>query len=1648
MDSPKIVLGLKAEKRGTQQTEESSDGCFFSSSSEGENLKISKQVPVFALKPQEKKKKIVGFSDASSRVTNILSILEKQKIPQKYSGPVFFIPEDQFSQENQTLIHKYAIKQIDTLPLNPDDFDDVFSAQIDIIHFIRDKTLNLHKYEDVSIDPRITSLIQFLIASMEKDKGVSCYYYLTSLEECLKCPSYAPISTIFPDFSIQDIINKIALDLVALFPRHPILPSVIHNLSTYCPEAIKAIDLIDQDTDDENSDSFFEFIKSNKMKLSTAPTVMTIEEEVHENVLDFANCQAKIETLAIAVTEPPETMTYILDDEGHSSYSATQFSEWLESLRPVISSNELPMTNWRSSIAYDPTLPYMSAPMSLPVENVTVQRMMTNSAHYYIGLYSYLVNQQKLLNALPMDPSADFFHLYYPTLQFLNQSTNNPVTRGCLFPNLIIYEHEAHNAMISHAGEIQQSYEKLLELIPNDQIERKSLKPIANKRKLPELAVSYSTNIVHLLAAADIEFIIDGRSPLTGGRISQPPSLKSVTHPISIRTLRATYLYEAYSTMDLPPFYAFRVGFGAALAYIDVDPYVSCSIMFELVYLVHKVMGTFSRTPIIRSSVLFFAETLERSDRYYHATLAFDNYFLSDIKDTNSSTAIAQMAQRNGDTIRALFFYTSSLKTLIQQSKIDESLYLGQTIAQIYTENGMMHLAVSLLSFLLRKPYNLAVRENFKIIDPQLKGTQRLTRPSLVSSFPDFVPRKNAINTMLVCCSYIDTLIRMRHYKAAEYTIESLQNAMEAPVLQNIIGYLKSRLFLKTNRYQQCVQSLPKLDVRHMARSATHISLLSGASFDACGAVVSMMMRGTLDRMMFRETIAWSEFFIYLKGTLREIGCGYLWRGMAFSMAYFNSSSFPEKVQFEAELIENQKKFLSYKKPTRDFTLNEIASEAISCFVVARHCFEKVGSTRKEIEASLNFCDIILHHFFDTNPVIKNALQHIDNPENKSTFNLDSEEKEIKSPEDLHLQQPALLTIPVQKHYKDLPKLTERTISSENALDECLRCLQFCEKNANRLMSITLIIYTQVLLAKVYFMLNKMADYKTYFDFAFTTIKKLCLGPHFVPVNISTYALKTFEHSMENLVELLAYSDKDFINDHLLIFDLLSDIKCLIGNRLRNIDTGLPTPIYSSAEMDFEVLSLKNPRLPSFENVLVESGYDIDQTKKSIEARERSLDNLFSCINANIRLYETQKIDSDTVHIRNRGVCKEILKTIESIQEASEGNIATDVKFSTLLRHNKASSRTVLVQRLFNGILVYIPMTGQKRICRFNDGHFATLKSILIEAMGSKINFDMTDNFLPKSFFECLLGYVLVDKKGSADKFNNPALYLSTLLDIKEKIFGVLLRSCTILQQAFPIKDDELPIDNSWFSKKKGRFITVAPCPDLSINFVVSHSLQSLPLEIMFRESLVTRVSSFTSLVLPQSRRSVVGALKVVVYRRIVNDRKKARWDGIQRSAEIVRSAIYAFGSAEPSKPYVDELERTLPYIFPLFSSNKNTDYYANIFKFCNFREIKPNATPSPECGSLLYIFTYADLCEMPMLVERIFREVANAFCLFIPANQIRAAFDIMKDMFERQKSRSESNDANQRKIFKQQEDFVCAMQLTLIKILQVPIPLFYPVSA
>ena len=144
---------------------------------------------------------------------------------------------------------------------------------------------------------------------------------------------------------------------------------------------------------------------------------MRIENKV-VNPLDFSGAQIKQDTLTVSLTEPPNTMTYYLDEDlSKSTLSATQFSDWIVSMRKIFSSNDLPMVNWRTSIQYGDgnqmnqsqlndnqyqanslnlaaeNLKYLSAPSNMPGDNDVVIPHEITDFEYYLNLYTSLLDE-------------------------------------------------------------------------------------------------------------------------------------------------------------------------------------------------------------------------------------------------------------------------------------------------------------------------------------------------------------------------------------------------------------------------------------------------------------------------------------------------------------------------------------------------------------------------------------------------------------------------------------------------------------------------------------------------------------------------------------------------------------------------------------------------------------------------------------------------------------------------------------------------------------------------------------------------------------------------------------------------------------------------------------------------------------------------------------------------------------------------------------------------------------------------------------------------------------------------------------------------------------------------------------------------------
>lgn len=151
---------------------------------------------------------------------------------------------------------------------------------------------------------------------------------------------------------------------------------------------------------------------------------------------------------------------------------------------------------------------------------------------------------------------------------------------------------------------------------------------------------------------------------------------------------------------------------------------------------------------------------------------------------------------------------------------------------------------------------------------------------------------------------------------------------------------------------------------------------------------------------------------------------------------------------------------------------------------------------------------------------------------------------------------------------------------------------------------------------------------------------------------------------------------------------------------------------------------------------------------------------------------------------------------------------------------------------------------------------------------------------------------------------------------------------------------------------------------------------------------------------------------------------------------------------------YVDGEERSVCFPFPLFSSNQENEFYETKYKFGDFIDVHPNAFPCKI--SALFVFTYSDLCEMPLMLERMMSEFPFAYYMFIPCQFVRDAFALMIPIYERQEKRMAYADAHVRDcipppniglqlVMKVPFDFITCLQTTLIHSLGCPIPIIVP---
>ncbi|KAK8890400.1 hypothetical protein M9Y10_035176 [Tritrichomonas musculus] len=1402
-----------------------------------------------------------SLEEALPRINNFLSRLKELDIGpnlQTYVGDIYFIPENAAPIELSSLLlqlHR-AIKEKNENEKN-NIYNQIFStdfstfpetilAQIELLKWIKEEKVDLESFLNSRVDSRILSLIHFVLAKDQETK-VSAYHLISSIEEMLKFPMLAPISAFFLDFNIQKILKQLAIELVELFPRNPILPSCIEKISEFSPESRTALDLIptsDDDSTDDFSSDFFESLKPN----TNAQPVITLHSNTETNFLDFSS---EFSRPIITLTEPPTTVTYKLEN-GSNQMGMPFFQEWVESLRVCQYDDDFISNFMRSR---EPT--------------------------------SYI-------SELPETADISLISYHLPVIHLLNSNSYTIIDKGSPFPQLLKAEFQIQDALLHNKTDVfNQSLAylaKFSEQLPiknKNRYSKKSseliekIKPLEKLRKLPKVIQKPNDEIEKALAISDFEIAIHGRSLLTLAPICKILPDLNLSSTIVNNHWRAKLLYNMYANNNFTPYISYRISFALALNLMDRDPHLACSFIFEGLYVLLKLLPL-NMTHIARSGYLLAAEIFDQINSYYYSALMIDSFFITDVKDVSSATTFARLATKNNDYLRSAFYYTQSLKQYISRKMVDESIYISQVISTDYAENGLNYLAISLLEAMLYKSYSI----NFGIIPSKRQaGTlqNKKCKPLIPSAnislktnsqTQQFNPDPQSLNTSLLALTLTDLLMKERMFDYAQVMLHKLQEGKDR--IRRLANFMQSRFYYKQNRVQEFFDSIPKSEIKICLnrKSNPRLSILSASTFDTNASYLRMIANMCFRQRMYIDSVFWSEIIIHssCKGSLKEFGYGNLLRGLSLYELWIRTKT---KLALPNQLNKLQEPFGKFL-PTRNVTSSDFYSdsdsdsdsplvsaneikkskifkEAMSSFYIAKQCFDRVACFHLYLYSTLMFCDLFINYGFEV---------------------FYKQQKSNQSGNQLK----------ISASIRPLKMLTELLNSKEPfqlpfqftpfafTLDNIPAYFNAVEAVISKSLSPIDIIHYQTLRSQYYFLKNSIDECHKYFDFAYNNFQRYFVcGGQFIPRFFSQRKQHRIQIILEELLQLLINLDSSFINDRLILFDILNDVRLMENNKRKSREIFSSEIVSPSTDIQPSFIKLSNPNYPDFQPVL--SAYSTYLNNTNFNSNSSSSSNgpsNFNSLNrnsnirpqvdkyndfedydpttminyyirqidSNIRLFEAEKIREDDMTWKNRRLCQKIEMAAETLRRQHQTDLPVETQYSYALKVNPKTKRLVFVFRVFNKIGVYSPMKGLRKIIDIFDPELMQLISLKLrnEIINDSISLFNTQ------FLEFFLALTTT----SFSKY----IKITHAKRIQKKIATMLFSSIIEPKRRPNIPDNHFLGGNRVFGKHlKGSLVTM-DCGDEPIVLLTTVDLACLPYETMIKRQTVIRSTSFTRLLL------------------------------------------------------------------------------------------------------------------------------------------------------------------------------------------------------
>jgi hypothetical protein len=637
--------------------------------------------------------------------------------------------------------------------------------------------------------------------------------------------------------------------------------------------------------------------------------------------------------------------------------------------------------------------------------------------------------------------------------------------------------------------------------------------------------------------------------------------------------------------------------------------------------------------------MLFFARLLDSVRKYSCAAAVFDSFF---VLDPSSSASIATVALANGDLIRGVFHYHQALRHLIAQGSVDEVLYLAQALVGIYVGRWHLSPAMSVLTYILRATYSLAVDQKRERKDCCASGSLKL--PRAVVKPPEFTPDPAAAASILTGIALVAVFGKLGLFTAAATLLVKLQSATDNTAILRVLTYLQLWLAHRQNDAARLSQLAISIDVRRASAAVnSEFKVVNRVNFDPDLAALRLLARSCIDRGHPALGLFWAEMFIQSHQAARanELGKGFALRGAALLALLDHLPAGLSHV----DVPDAVGRWTTATDPSKE----QIFAQAIASLTLACAYFSRVGKTYPFWRTRLMLLDAAMDRPLDRLPAI------------------------------------AMFAQCATAGRTDFPSHDAPNVS-QIAKDAVVAMA--------RLMHPILLMFAQVCACRAEITAGNRDNAKTYFDFASGNFIRLFVaGPKFLGTELSLKNLTLVDRFLRRLCEEALELGPAVTNDKLDLFDVMNDVACLITDRRRTVRRDDVVLIVPSLDLHVSVLDFERGEPRTFGEILSAGGF----LDKSLGHGPPTISDLVASIACNNRLADNQKLSEDDMTTMNYQFCRQIESRAEAIRRDRSAQIPPESSFAYLARSCPMAVNTIFIQRLLGRIAVYVPSTGNVR---------------------------------------------------------------------------------------------------------------------------------------------------------------------------------------------------------------------------------------------------------------------------------------------------------------------------------------------------------------